>query len=287
MHLHLAILGAMVASALGSTTAGNSVLEVDLVFPQNRTYTPTEWFPVVFALQNPSLAQYLDMEITYYLRSIDDQNPSRTSFHKFRHENLSSIDPHFASSHFGMFGSPGSWRLDWSTTWRSCDKEGFESGSTISQMLSNSTSFSVSFAVQDMPDSVDVDLVSSSSEDSCPDTNSDSALAINVPETMPLPHWVDWNARQAMNYTCAVTTPTTTAPDPCRVDIDRTVAESMQASHQAWLCRHAVNPPDDCPEENGDDENSAPPMRRAIVGGISGLGFVWSTGTLGLFFFFN
>ncbi|CEL06009.1 hypothetical protein ASPCAL07121 [Aspergillus calidoustus] len=229
------------------------------------------------------------MEITYYLRSIDDQNPSRTSFHKFRHENLSSIDPHFAYSHFDMFGSPGSWRLDWSITWRSCDKEGFESGSPISQMLSNSTSFSVSFAVQDMADSVDVDLVSATSEDSCPDTNSDSALAINVPETMPLPHWVDWNARQVMNYTCAVTTPTTTVPDPCRVDIDRTVAESMQGSHKAWLCRHTVNPPEDCPEENGDDENSAPPMRRAIVGGISrglGLALCGALGFWGFSFFF-
>jgi hypothetical protein len=30
-----------------------------------------------------------------------------------------------------------------------------------------------------------------------------------------------------MNYTYAVTTPTTTVPDPCRVDINRTVAKSM------------------------------------------------------------
>lgn len=221
------------------------------------------------------------MEITYYLRFIDDKESSRTSFHKFRHENLSSIDPHFAYSHFDIFA--GSWRLDWSITWRSCDKEGFESGSTISQMLFNSTSFSVSFAVQDIPDGVDVDLVPATSKDSCPDMNSDSALAISIPETMRLPYLVDWNARQAMNYTCAVTTRTSTVPDLCRMDIDHTVAESMQSSHQAWLCRHVVNPPDDCPEQNGDNENSAPSMRRAM-GGISGLGLCRALGFWGFSF---
>ncbi|KAI9368305.1 hypothetical protein BJX61DRAFT_230044 [Aspergillus egyptiacus] len=271
MRLHLATLGAVVASAFATTTTttGNTTLEVDLVFPQNKTYTPTEWFPVIFALQNSSLAQYLDMEITYNLRSIDDEYPTRTSTHRFRHENLSSTKTHFAYSYFDMFRSSGSWQVAWSISWRSCNKEGFESGNSISQMLSNTTSFSVSFAVQNIADSVAVDLVSATSEDSCPDTNSDSALAINVPETMRLPSWVSWNAERAMNYTCAITTPTTTIPDPCRVDIDRTVAESMQASHKAWLCRNALNPPEDCPEENEDNENSAPLMQRAIVGGIS------------------
>lgn len=50
MRLHLAILRAMVASAFSSNTTRDSVLELDLVFPQNKTYTPAEWFPVVFAL---------------------------------------------------------------------------------------------------------------------------------------------------------------------------------------------------------------------------------------------
>ncbi|KAL5335498.1 hypothetical protein BJX70DRAFT_401491 [Aspergillus crustosus] len=263
MRLHLAILGAVATSAFASTTSdttGDSILEVDLVFPQNKTYTPTEWFPVVFALQNPTLARYLDIQISYHMESLDNENLTHSSSHNLRAADFSSADPYLKYTHFDGFNAPGRWRLGWELSWRSCDKEGFKSESLISQMLSNMTSFVVYFSIE-TADSVDVDLVSATSEESCPDTGSDSALAISVPETMSLPSWVNWDIRQEMNYTCAVTTPTTTVPDPCRVDIDRAAAESIQASYKEWLCRHSLNPPDDCPEDN---ENSAAAMRRAM-----------------------
>ncbi|KAL4959744.1 uncharacterized protein BDV14DRAFT_193548 [Aspergillus stella-maris] len=224
MRLHLAILGAMATSTFASTTSdttGDSILEVDLVFPQNKTYTPTEWFPVVFALQNPTLARYLDIQISYHIKSLDNKNLTHSSSHKLRAAGFSSADAYLEYTHFDGFNAPGRWRLGWELSWRSCDKEGFKSESLISQMLSNMTSFAVYLSIE-TADSVDVDLVSATSEESCPDTG---------------------------------------------VDIDRAAAETIQASHKEWLCRHSLNPPDDCPE---DYENSAAAMRRAMVGGFSG-----------------
>ncbi|KAL4789113.1 hypothetical protein BDV19DRAFT_395354 [Aspergillus venezuelensis] len=264
MRLHLAILGAVATSAFASTnsdTIGDNILEVDLVFPQNKTYTPTEWFPVVFALQNPTLARYLDIQISYHMESLNNKNLTHSSSHNLRAADFSSANPYLEYTHFDGFNAPGRWRLGWELSWRSCDKEGFKSESLTSQMLSNMTSFAVYFSIE-TADSVDVDLVSATSEESCPDTGLDSALAISVPETMSLPSWVNWDIRQEMNYTCAVTTPTTAVPDPCRVDINRAVAESIQVSHKEWLCRHSLNPPDDCPEDN---ENSAAAMQRAMT----------------------
>lgn len=46
-----------VAAGLGAIVSASGVLEVDLVFPHNDTYAPTEWFPIVFAFQNAELAQ--------------------------------------------------------------------------------------------------------------------------------------------------------------------------------------------------------------------------------------
>ncbi|KAL4877734.1 hypothetical protein BJY04DRAFT_221707 [Aspergillus karnatakaensis] len=273
MRLHLAILGAVVTSAFASTssdTTRDSILEVDLVFPQNKTYTPTEWFPVVFALQNPTLARYLDIQISYHMESLDNENLTHSSSHNLRTADFSSADPYLEYTHFDNFNAPGRWRLSWELSWRSCDKDGFESESLISQMLSNMTSFAVYFSIE-TADSVDVDLVSATSEETCPDTGPGSALAIGVPDTMDLPSWVNWDIRQEMNYTCAVTTPTTVVPDPCRVDIDRAAAESIQASHKEWLCKHSLNAPEDCPEDN---ENSAAAVRRAMGGGFSGGGMM-------------
>jgi len=47
----------------------------------------------------------------------------------------------------------------------------------------------------------------------------------------------------------ASASPTATA-NPCRVRIDEAAAESMLASLHDALCQ-GVNPPDDCPEEDG------------------------------------
>ncbi len=272
----LATLGAITSA---STTGGNNnILEVDLVFPQNKTYTPATWFPIVFAFQGSPRAQYLNFEITYHLRALDNQANSITRSHDLRFANWTSHDPYFAHEFFSLFDSPGRWNLAWTLTWQSCNEDGFEKRPMTSDMVRNMTSFSTWFTVQDTAESVDVDLVSATSETSCPDPNGDTAIAINVTDkTMPVPSWVQWSGGKYTNSTCAVVAPTPTIPDPCKVDIDRTVVEGMQASLKARRCR-GLNPPDDCLED--DEESSAQSQRGALLGV---LGLLTLSGALGYF----
>jgi hypothetical protein len=45
--------------ATATTTLTPGIFEVDLLFPRNETYTPQALMPVVFAMQNPTLASPL------------------------------------------------------------------------------------------------------------------------------------------------------------------------------------------------------------------------------------
>ncbi|KAL4861949.1 hypothetical protein BDV12DRAFT_203518 [Aspergillus spectabilis] len=254
----LTALGAMATSA---SATENSILEVDLAFPQNKTYAPTESFPIVFAFQNPARARHLNFGIIYHLEPLDNQTNRTSRSHDLRFANWSSHD-----------------RLNWDLVWQSCPEEGFESREVVSETISNSTSFSIWFIVQDTADSVDVDLVSATSETSCPDPGFDTAIALNVTDTMNVPTWVNWSGAQYTNDTCAVVSPTPTTPDPCKVEIVRTVVESMEASLKARHCRW-VDPPDDCPDN---DENSAQSQQRALLG-LSGLFVLTLSGALGFF----
>ncbi|KAL4940012.1 hypothetical protein BDV06DRAFT_230694 [Aspergillus oleicola] len=213
-------------------------------------------------LENPTRAQLLNPNITY----LDDRNDSITLGHDLRWANWSSHDPYFA--------------LDWTFYWTGCDEEAFENRPEGATMMWNSTSFATQFTVED-PDaarnsksssSVEVDLISVTSETSYPDPGLDTAIAIDVTDKTMTPPWrVRWSGGRYTNSTCAVVGPTSTTPDPSKVTIDRTIVESMQGSWHARQCA-GLSPPDDCPEE-GDGENFAQPrpqLQAGVVMGISG-----------------
>ncbi|CBF71854.1 hypothetical protein AN6969.2 [Aspergillus nidulans FGSC A4] len=279
--LTIGTLGATLATSSSSSTEKN-ILEVDLVFPQNKTYKPTEWFPIVFGFQNPQRAQYLNIDLTYsfHPHETNTQNDTITLFHDLRWENWSSHDPYFAHNFLDNFNSPGRWNLAWTVAWQSCDEEGFENRLMTSDMLTNQTDFSIWFtiAAKDAEnEGIDADLVSATSgETSCPDLGFETAIAINVTEkTMSVPDFVDWSAADWTNHTCSVVAPTLVIPDPCRVKLDQTVVESIQASLTARRCQ-GLNPPDDCPEKE-DNESAGV----ALPG--SGLLMLALSGALGLF----
>ncbi|KAL6232455.1 hypothetical protein BDW75DRAFT_242921 [Aspergillus navahoensis] len=96
--MHLPRASWLLAACMGAltTAAPSSVLEVDLTFPHNRTYRPAEWFPIVFAFQNPERAKYLNLEIIYKLWNLDDRNNSLTRSHDLRLANWTSHEPYFA-----------------------------------------------------------------------------------------------------------------------------------------------------------------------------------------------
>ena len=52
----MAILTIAITASAQVYPIANGIFEVDLLFPGNSTYTPQPLMPVVFALQNPTLA---------------------------------------------------------------------------------------------------------------------------------------------------------------------------------------------------------------------------------------
>lgn len=59
--------GLMTAMGDDTGSANPGIFEVDLLFPQNETYTPQALIPIVFALQNPLFASVLSCSINWNL----------------------------------------------------------------------------------------------------------------------------------------------------------------------------------------------------------------------------
>ncbi|KAJ5987856.1 hypothetical protein N7481_003066 [Penicillium waksmanii] len=262
----------LLALCIGTIINASDILEVDLVFPRNETYSPTEWFPIVFAFQNAERARYLNPGITYTFWDLDNENNSRTRFHDLRWTNWTGQDTFYAYHHYGYFKEEGRWKVRWSLSWQSCDEDAFESHPLSANMINNSSTWSTWFTLQSSAPKVD--LVAVTANKTCPE---EYGMVINVTDkTMEVPMWVRWSGGNYTNDTCAVvasSTPTPT-PDPCRVHIDKTIIASMEASLKSDLCK-GIDRPSDCPEE----KNNA--AHQVAVAGISCL--LAAVGALGFF----
>lgn len=258
---------------MGTTINASDVLEVDLVFPRNETYAPTENFPVIFAFQNPELARYLNPEVTYTIWDLDNTNNSLTTYHDLRWTNWTEQNPFYAYYYLNILNKEGRWRVRWTLTWQSCDEKAFEKDTLRAKMISNSSTWSTWFTLENSAPKVDI--IAATANKTCPE---EYGMTINVTDkTMQVPRWVTWSGGAHTNNTCAVvdSSTRTPTPDPCRVNIDKTILASMEASLHSRLC-NGLNPPSDCEDEK---KNAA---QQLAVAGISCL--LASFGALGFFF---
>ncbi|KAA8642638.1 hypothetical protein EYZ11_004659 [Aspergillus tanneri] len=239
----LGLLGVIVTTAYA--------VEVDLVFPRNETYSPADWFPIVFAVQNPQSAELLNLRISYDIRKGNDRNNDTTLIHDLRWANWSSsADPYLAYQYLQYLNTTGHWSVTWRLRWQSCDEEALANNDENGGVFEHYYSWAQFFTIDDSAPK-EVDLVAVTANAICPEDR--NAIAINVTDrTMhSLP---DLNS--AGRDTCVVTANSTasttrTAPDPCRVAINEDTAASMTAVQQKRLC-DGPNPPNNCPnEENG------------------------------------
>ncbi|KAJ5219643.1 hypothetical protein N7468_008847 [Penicillium chermesinum] len=149
---------------------------------------------------------------------------------------------------------------------------GFESDPETAYMISNYSTRSTSFTLQSSAPKVD--LVAGTAKETCP---TEYGITINVTDKlMQVPLEVSWTWGSYTNNTCAVVAssgPTPTS-DPCRVNIDKTIAASMEASLHTSLC-NSLDPPSYCV----DDKESA--AQQVAVAGISCL-----LAAIGAFWFF-
>jgi hypothetical protein len=259
---------------MGIIINASDVLEVDLTFPGNETYAPTDRFPVVFAFQNFERARYLNPEITYTMWNLDDRNETLTryhDFHDFNWANWTDQDPYLAYEYFGIFEKQGRWRVSWTLSWQSCDEDAFENHPVSAyNMIRNTSTWATLFTTQSSASKVD--LVAATANKTCP---GEYGVTINVTDkTMQVPMGVTWSGGRYTNDTCAVvasSSPTPT-PDPCRVHIDKTTVASMEASLHARYCR-SIDPPSDCPDKKSAAQQLAVAGASCLLAAFGALGF--------------
>ncbi|KAH2287766.1 hypothetical protein KXW02_008787 [Aspergillus fumigatus] len=224
-------------------------VEVDLVFPRNETYSPAEWFRIVFAVLDPQSAELLNLRISYDIRKNNNRNNQTTLTHDLHWANWSSsADPYLTYHSTGKAA----------TRKRNRDEKVLPSdhdGGVFEHYYSWWQHFTIDDSALKK-----VDLVAATANATCPGDR--NAIAINVTDTtMHSPPGLNSAGRD----TCVVTATTTasatrTTPDPCRVAIDADAEASMAAVHQKLLCDHLKNsnPPEVCPaEENGAQQLAA------------------------------
>ncbi|KAI2896892.1 hypothetical protein CBS76997_4847 [Aspergillus niger] len=255
---------------LGVFVTTSPAVEVDLVFPRSdASYSPAEWFPFVFAVQNTERAELLNLQVSCDIRkrnaTLKDIDNQLYLNHDFSWTNWSgSADPYLAYNYIhNDFNTSNHWLLLCVLSWQSCDVEALTHGPyAYGGVSDHEYRWTMGFHI-DNSSLKEVDLVAATANDTCP--GSQNAISINVTDrVMNSPSY----GNTAHRETCVVTTnttasPTTSTPDPCRIAIDEDTAESMASVQQQRFCYLPV-PPDNCPKE----ENGATPL---AVLGVTGM----------------
>lgn len=264
---HVAALSFLASLAYLVAIVDAGVLEFDLLFPRNETYTPTPFMPVVFGVRNAKLAQHLQARISVRIDNATDLGaPGETYSRSLARANVSSAEPYFEYSFIhDTFATDGRWRITWYVRYRSCLED--ENGSHRGKTTYNETTAGVSFFTM-RNDGRPIDLVAITANDkTCPKeqgvTIDVTDATVKVADPMGDPGTPDL-------YTCAVvaaSTPTPT-PSPCLIKIDSAAAASISTSLWLQRCNDWLesDDPDDCPPGSpfGPPKNSG--QQLAVVG---------------------
>lgn len=264
------LLVSLISLGTVANAANSGIIEIDLLFPRNETYAPTEWMPIVFSIRNGELTKHLGSLLEYRGWNKSDFGAAGFSatFDNLKWANWSSQEksstspsstPYFVYDFRDDLQKEGSWRLSWDFLYVSCN-EGWDPNrpNTGRSAFLNTTSRSVEFTIK-KDGGQPVDLVAATANDkTCFD---ESVAAINVTgKTQPV-RSADFDMDDRICAVVGSPEPTTT---PCQVKVDSAVAASMTASLRARLCNPLItlDPPADC-------EDSA--AQRLAVAGLASL----------------
>jgi hypothetical protein len=184
-----------------------AVVEIDLIFPRNDTYDPGPLMPVVFAIRNPAMAAYLEMDvISWHIRHLADLESGHSGIIHLKDANITSADPFFVTQYSpGLNGTEEGWVIDWTLPFSNC------SGSNPNTKVTSNgeTRYHLFSTKRGAPGP---NLVQGPG--SCANS---TGVAINVAETLP-----------TGLYDCAVLgSPPIVAANPCAVSVDNATAAAM------------------------------------------------------------
>ena len=218
----------MTATGNATATANPDTFEVDLLFPRNATYTPQTLMPIVFAMQNPTLASPLEATILWELwEGNNETSPGSITDGVLELALLdpSLGDPLLVTRFVNTVAYPdGVWTLRWTLHIFNCTYPAYSNKTVVeneSIALSNATTFTTSGSGQ-APD-----LVAATSADVCGTT---VGYAFNVA-----------SFGDVCGAPGAVLGPSPST-NPCAATINATAASSISAAATAWACS-PLSPP--------------------------------------------
>ncbi|KAM3530048.1 hypothetical protein MY4038_005132 [Beauveria bassiana] len=234
MKLSLLSIAAAARTAVAATT-GNA--EVDVIFPRNDTFALTSLLPVVFAVQNPAVAQQLNLRLHYRVIPYGHSNTT-TPYERVRLDALPSNDTTFYVQDFvaGAFDRQGIWEFFWQLRWNNCT-------ATKDDDFARDTEEPVrSFVFTTHNDGSKPDLVALSSGEQCGNTQ---AIAFEVQDVLNVPP--PQNADSLTS--CAHVAAPAPTPTPCSAAVPSESAESISSRMTEAACLSA-SPVISCPSGN-------------------------------------
>ncbi|KAJ5094855.1 hypothetical protein N7456_010716 [Penicillium angulare] len=216
------------------------IFEVDLVFPRNATYTPQGLMPIVWALQNPTMAPPLASSISWSLwEGNNATSPGSVDGGLIELALEDASYDRMISKFFNSIEYPeGYWTLTWSLWVNKC----YQEGSSKYILKTGSTIFTISKSGQEP------DLVAATSAGQC---DAMDAYAFNV---------------TSFGEYCGYLGPTPTT-NPCAVNISSSAASSIYAAATAWYCAPNTvdNPNVTCPTSTSTSSASNPASQSFMV----------------------
>ncbi|KAK4195985.1 hypothetical protein QBC40DRAFT_288050 [Triangularia verruculosa] len=234
----------------GTTAQASSMMQIDLVFPRNETYTTDERMPVVFSIRNAQLGPLLQPSIEYKVRNRSDlgqDGPSNN--HLFLNTNWTDHEPYFAYTFINMTAE-GTFQMFWASSWAFCNQTGDRT-----KLVRDHAAELLSFTIKkDAPATNLLDLTPS--VHSCNTSPGVSISISNTTAVQPFPNRGSCALMDPFN-------PVGVSLDPCGVTIDKSTAQRIQDDQRERLCS-VLNPnrPADCTEKKN----------AAQLGGTAGIG---------------
>ncbi len=215
------------------------VLEIDLVFPRNETYAPTDQLPIIFAFRNAPLAQYLDFD-RIHLDLVGDKIPASNNKYTLSHHHVdirvvnwtTTPATYYAYTYLNNFTSPRDFNLAWYFDLGHCHLPNF----TFADVPQISRRGEIDIRIAANGGRSASDLVAATADAStCNRGASNRAVAFNITSTIPVPEWArgpTWNSGD----TCGVVDPEEeVVAEPCKVGIDEAAAASMAAERRCHM----------------------------------------------------
>ncbi|KAI1735374.1 hypothetical protein F4680DRAFT_435695 [Xylaria scruposa] len=236
LSLFLAALFSFLSAVAANAPQYPTTLEVDIVFPRNDTYAPVDVFPLVIAIQNNSLSQFLDfdMVLLWTIISHVDNHSTVVDSGSFETNPPTSDDQRYlVSAATKLNSTEGRFSFYWNLAVNNCSIANVNAnGTSTIDTLHIDYSTETYFTLQN--DAQRPDLIAATSPDTCA---SMEAIVVNItghtriPGVSPIPGLSPEEQLQ-----CPIIRNATVPPTPCSVRLNQTQAAVISASATVVAC---------------------------------------------------